>query len=680
MKKTTFDDVARMVRALAQWRADSREEWIKVGMTIHSFDPSAAALSLWEEFSQRSDKFKPGECAKVWNGFKAEKGRAVSVGSLSMMAMQDGAAHQQEKRSDPKTEEKKKLWQSAKEAEDAFYSLTSTVDDEDARAFLEREYGLTGGVREWHVFEHPTMGRGIVYQGVNLNGVACYKFKSLRRNEKGKRLICYLYGHGGCLFLQSAESRGNVIVGGEEKAEAVRRAGFNAVCPLTGENAMSPEWAKYFASSGVDSMILANDADKAGAEANRKSAEALDEAGISDIRIVGWPPDVKEGYDLNDALKEAGIPAVTLLLSNANRWEPDTPGLDLWNIDRLFAYKTDESENILGDYLLSAGEMALLIGPPDIGKSRLSCQLIFDILLGRAHWLNELPILRNDMRILLLQTENSQRRLQIDFGAQLKGCSLDQRRVVSDRLRFHVPVSLADRDISLDRKENVTRLARTVRNAKPDIVLIDPYIDLFAGDSENDSVQTRRTVQAIFEFCHAWSRKTAILVVHHSKPGREAAAGAMGWDRGSYARGSKALMAAARSQINVAPGDEEGRSLVIACGKNNNGKKFTPFAVSLGEGMVYQKVQDFDAEKWKTEVAGRKRGSGPLIDPSSVFCRLPEDKSEVSSADVVRGIMDTHGCAERSAQRAIARAVESGKITVRKESYGCVKRTYLSLK
>lgn len=672
--------MARMVRALAPQRADSRDEWLKVGMAIHSFDTSPAALGLWEEFSKSSDKFKPGECARVWAGFKAEKGRAVSVASLSMMAMQDGAVPKTNGIK-PKEDQKEKLWQSAKEAQTSFNALLSSADDPEAAAFLEREYGLVGGVSDWKVFTHPTMGRGLVYCGANPNGTRAYKFKSFRRNEKGKRLVCYLHGHGGALFLSPVEqSIGNVIVCGEEKAEAARRAGFTVVCPMTGENALSKEWAKYFSSQGVEySFVLANDADKAGADANKKSAEALDEAGISNVKIVEWPEGVQDGYDLNDVLKEHGVVAVQRLLLKAKLWQPDVPGLDLWDIDRLFSYQIDERDNILGDYLLSAGELALLIGPPGIGKSRLSEQLAFDILLGRESWLGELPILRNDLRILLLQTENNQRRLQMDIGAQLKGCSYEQRRMVRGQFLFHVPTSLSDKDLALDQPENVTKLARTVRHARPDLIILDPYIDLFAGDSENDAVQTRRTIKAIFEVCHAWSVKTAILLVHHARTGREAAASAVGWDRSAYARGSKALLAVARSQINVAPGDEEGKSVVISCGKNNNGKSFKPFAAELMDDMTYRKIEDFDVDKWRSSITNSRRKE-PALDISTVLCRLPEDGGAISATDLISQIVETHGCSESSARRVIHKAETSGKVSSRVEKYGFITKTYLSRK
>jgi hypothetical protein len=80
--------VERIKDALAatQARAASYQEWLEIGMAIHSFDP--ALLWLWEEWSRLCpSKFQEGVCAKKWRSFK-KSGR--TLGTLFYHARQAG--------------------------------------------------------------------------------------------------------------------------------------------------------------------------------------------------------------------------------------------------------------------------------------------------------------------------------------------------------------------------------------------------------------------------------------------------------------------------------------------------------------------------------------------------------------------------------------------------------------
>jgi len=81
-------DAARAALArLSPTRADDRESWVKVGMALHAVD--TRLLPEWVAFSQHSEKFKPGECEKLWKGFKPDKSNSLGVGSLIHWARED---------------------------------------------------------------------------------------------------------------------------------------------------------------------------------------------------------------------------------------------------------------------------------------------------------------------------------------------------------------------------------------------------------------------------------------------------------------------------------------------------------------------------------------------------------------------------------------------------------------
>lgn len=47
------------------------EQWVKIGQAIHSQHSGGDALDLWDEWSQRGDRYESGECHVRWKGFKS---------------------------------------------------------------------------------------------------------------------------------------------------------------------------------------------------------------------------------------------------------------------------------------------------------------------------------------------------------------------------------------------------------------------------------------------------------------------------------------------------------------------------------------------------------------------------------------------------------------------------------
>jgi hypothetical protein len=71
--------------ALSPYRANDYDVWLAVGMALHSVSDSL--LTEWENWSQQSAKYKPGDCDKKWKSFNRQ---GVAIGSLAHMAKQDG--------------------------------------------------------------------------------------------------------------------------------------------------------------------------------------------------------------------------------------------------------------------------------------------------------------------------------------------------------------------------------------------------------------------------------------------------------------------------------------------------------------------------------------------------------------------------------------------------------------
>ena len=66
------------------------EDWLKVGMALHSTGGGALALELWDQWSAKGHLYREGEPAYRWGTFSAEREDAVTIGTLRWMAKQAG--------------------------------------------------------------------------------------------------------------------------------------------------------------------------------------------------------------------------------------------------------------------------------------------------------------------------------------------------------------------------------------------------------------------------------------------------------------------------------------------------------------------------------------------------------------------------------------------------------------
>ena len=81
--KITNNTVDRMLAAIDP-AVLSYEEWLRVGMALHSQNSSVDGMNKWNEWSQRdSIRYKENGCQAKWKTFKAE---GISIGSLVWMA------------------------------------------------------------------------------------------------------------------------------------------------------------------------------------------------------------------------------------------------------------------------------------------------------------------------------------------------------------------------------------------------------------------------------------------------------------------------------------------------------------------------------------------------------------------------------------------------------------------
>jgi len=83
-QSTSSFELDKVVKALAYIAPEEYDVWLKVGMAIKE---AGGDISVWEDWSMSSEKYKVGDCGKKWNSFK---GTGVGIGSVFHMAKQKG--------------------------------------------------------------------------------------------------------------------------------------------------------------------------------------------------------------------------------------------------------------------------------------------------------------------------------------------------------------------------------------------------------------------------------------------------------------------------------------------------------------------------------------------------------------------------------------------------------------
>lgn len=78
-------DPNQVIEALTYVSPDSYETWYRVGMAVKT---AGLDLAIWDQWSQRSAKYKPGMCAQKWASFPLD-GR-VGVGTIFHFAKENG--------------------------------------------------------------------------------------------------------------------------------------------------------------------------------------------------------------------------------------------------------------------------------------------------------------------------------------------------------------------------------------------------------------------------------------------------------------------------------------------------------------------------------------------------------------------------------------------------------------
>ena len=259
---------------------------------------------------------------------------------------------------------------------------------------------------------------------------------------------------------------------------------------------------------------------------------------------------------------------------------------------------------ILGG-VVAQGSLFSLCGMAGTGKTRILADMAVAWATGAGQW-GGLYTCPDPLRVLFISPESSPHRIHADLSAMVADLSEDERAAVGERIAYYrAPGRVCD----FTAPGTLAAIRRAVSAHRADVVAFDPLNEFSSGDLNADA-DMREAIARITGAAWGGNPEAAVCIVHHGRTGGKAAAAAVGWERGSFGRNSKALYAAVRCQLNVAPMDPEGHEgVVLACGKSNDARPFATRGLRLDERtMRYRHDPTFDLGKWQQDAEGVKTG------------------------------------------------------------------------
>ena len=329
------------------------------------------------------------------------------------------------------------------------------------------------------------------------------------------------------------------------------------------------------------------------------------------------------------------------------------------NPDQITAMESNPADCILGDFLIAKGQPLVIAGEGGLGKSRLVTQMVTHCVINRDIF--GFPTRGEGLRVLFMQTQNSCQRLKRDITGLRKHLGENDWERVKHLLFWHTLETEFDGYMNLDNQNNVDKCARLIARVKPDIIVWDPLADFAIGNINTD-MDMAATFNQITKLTLAGNSKRIPVVIHHAGTGAIGALKAIGYDKSSFTRNSKVLFGLTRAQINVAPASPDNQnSMVLACGKNSNGKYFPTFAIKMDEDtFTYSIDPDFKVQDWIKSLDPKAKAKIPHLktpDLSPLLSSKPLTLPQLREA-----VLDLKSCSRAAAYRLIERALTDGLI------------------
>jgi len=324
----------------------------------------------------------------------------------------------------------------------------------------------------------------------------------------------------------------------------------------------------------------------------------------------------------------------------------------IWTISQFLSWVEPPDLNILGDGYLQKAGLAVVGGQGGVGKSRYALQMAISQVLKLSFL--DIDTHGEPQRWLFIGNENSVARMKSDLAAMMTQFTPEQIAILERHIFIQALVEMDDYFISIGDDEVKQRWLQTLGQVKPTVLVADPFGNILMGDVLKD-MDVRRTIAELTKLARQVNPDIAILILHHARTGRQNIMQAVGWDRGNFLIGSKALYSAARTVINLAPGDREDvGKIVMSCGKSNNSKPFSTVGIRLNETTHFYEIDpEFDLEAWEADVSGERSGNEKKLTLQDIIDHIAANGGKCDKRQLKADLAEEFGCSRDTVDRRI---------------------------
>jgi hypothetical protein len=327
----------------------------------------------------------------------------------------------------------------------------------------------------------------------------------------------------------------------------------------------------------------------------------------------------------------------------------------MWKPSQFLNWEEPEGSHLLLPAYITLGELTTLIGQGGLGKSRLALWLGISQITGRE-WCG-LKTGGEPQNWTFIGNENSIARFKTDLSKILPNLTPEERQLVDEHLRLPAPEDFAELDLNLSEPATRARIIATIKDHQAGAVIIDPLGNMAPGDISKPH-EMREALRLLVATIRQAAPNAAIIILHHSRTGRQNIAQSVGWDAANFASGGKTLFAMTRSQLNLAPASkDDDTKLLLSCAKSNNCERFTTRGLVFSPAnYTYSIDEDFNLEAWEAEIEGRAR-------PGQSLCTVAEVTSAVrdgysTTRELVAHLTEACATSKPTVERVIRKANE----------------------
>lgn len=274
---------------------------------------------------------------------------------------------------------------------------------------------------------------------------------------------------------------------------------------------------------------------------------------------------------------------------NSDKNETEQKSMFLSALDLLNDKNIKQSYLIEG--LIAVGEVGLVVGPSDTGKSIFTRQIAVSIALGKDSVIG-LQLNTRHNRSIVVSTE--------DNKASWKD-KIEKYGLIDDEKS-----KLSNLSIVFDEEFSTKTLEEELIKNPADLVVIDVFTDLFKGDL-NNVIHVRNFFKPYKVLAHKYG--SSIIFIHHlSKKGEQSSPSKLN------VSGSQGIEATMRYVLELRkdPNDMDARHLIITKGNN-----FTPQEKSISRKLKLLSTLEFEntGEMSSIENLGNSKhyGKDPIV-------------------------------------------------------------------